>query len=184
MARSASALEEPSFGDSFWGVVGSQFRSLQKMHLVLKIFGESSKAQLRCQEGYHSVSFQLSFKSFTGDEERSLWKRSWGGGVSDGNTPPKFKIQHERPGAGAVLVFIFPHKPARIGALQPTCCLWWPWSAFWRALVGSTDPFPGNGESHTAITPALKCSPLLCFHKSHSYLVMNLALRTGTAPQR
>lgn len=105
---------------------------------------------------------------------------------ADGNTPPKFKIQHERSDAGALLVFIFPHKPARIGALWLTCCPWWPWSAFPRALVcrteGSSRAFPGYGESHTAVTPVLTHSLLLCLHKSHSYLFMKLSLGTGTAP--
>lgn len=181
MARSALASEDKSFEGTFLGAVGGQFRSLQKLHLVLKIFRESSKPQLRCQEGCHNVSFQLSLKIFTGDREefmevRLKWRAErmeiflWSS---------KYNMNTQ------MLESFFPHKPARIGALQPMCCLWWLRSAFLRALICSTDgcrrAFPAYGESYKAMTPVLKCLLLLCLHKSCSYLFMNVALRTGTA---
>lgn len=57
-----------SFGDTSLGVVGAQFISLQKLQLVLKIPGESSKPQVRSQEQYFCIPFQLSFKNCVDDD--------------------------------------------------------------------------------------------------------------------
>lgn len=81
----------------------------------------------------------------------------------------------------AQMVSIFPHKPPRTGPLQPPCCLWWPWPTFlcFAAQMGPGEPSLGLC---TAIQRVQECSQLLCLPESHSYLFMDLSLRTGTAP--
>lgn len=81
----------------------------------------------------------------------------------------------------APMVSIFPHKPPRTGALQPPCCLWWPWPTFLCFAVRMGPGEPSLGLS-TAIPWVPELSQLLCLPESPSYLFMDLSLRTGTAP--
>lgn len=135
------AQHQHSFGDTFFGVVGGQFRSLQKLQLVLKTSRESSKPQVRSQEQYCSISFQFSFKNFVGDD---VYGSETGGGMRRMEMLP----WNSKYDTNAHMVFIFLHQPSRTRALQPPSCLEWPFSGLQYEWVQVSLPWVHVQQSH------------------------------------